>query len=210
MSSMIANRDSPSGGQYEQNFRNWWEDENDPLVLYRNEQHGLYVRLDERPVTWGHMMAIPFEGAKSVDHLPGPRHDKLWRVAQFVGLHMEDVLRAREVPYRYMGTLVAGAQVWHAHVHRAACMQGPDWLKAFAGIPREQACEVEPFEGQKPLSARLELTEQEWADTVKAFGFTAAAKQDLDDYIAAVGPAEDLAAMEQHQVDLRAILAAHN
>ena len=185
MSNVYAN--SPSGGKWEEKFKEWFKVDlrDDPRIIWRNEAYGLLLRFDDKPVTEGHVLAVPWEAAQMVDDLADPRSDKLGRVARAAGRHLAAVLSAEGRPPRYVGQLVAGGQVWHAHVHRAPCFVGPDWLEGFSG--------------QNP---RLDPTDEEWEHTIHRFGdtFDGAA---LDAELTAMGPAEDLKAMEQYALDLR-------
>lgn len=177
---------TPSNGVYEQRFKDWFAAD-DPRIVYRNEGHGYLIRLDDHPVTRRHLLAVPFEGHRSIDHMQGARGDKLGQVARFAGLQLEEVLERQGTPYKYIGTLVAGAQVWHAHVHRAPSYEGRDWIEGFNGGPR------------------LELSEDEWSEMCETTKFTPEMIRALNAELARIGPAEDLAAMEQQALGLRSM-----
>lgn len=176
--------DSPSEGEWERKFKDWFEVEDDPRIFWRNRAHGLLLRFDDKPVTIGHMLAVPWEAAQRVDDLEPGRHAKLMHVAQVAGRHLENVLLSEGIVPQYIGQLVAGAQVWHAHVHRGASYEGRDWIGGYNGQPR------------------LDPAPEEWMDIIQRFG-TSFDGPALDAELDQKRPPEDLVAMEQYALNLR-------
>lgn len=170
------NTDTPSKGVFEQRFKDWFFDDTDPRVVFKSERHGMYVRLDDKPVTPGHSLAIPLEGQRYIDDLSETRSNKLWTVSRHVGRHIMEAYQDQEP--RYVGVLVAGAAVHHAHIHRAVCFEGRDWIGGFDGQPR------------------LELTDDEWANVYDRTTFTPEQSRALEAELDRIAPPEDIVAQE--------------
>jgi diadenosine tetraphosphate (Ap4A) HIT family hydrolase len=180
---MTINKNTPSGGVYEQRFKDWFFNaDNDPRVLFKSEAHGLYVRLDDRPVTIGHSLAIPLESERYIDNMDPTRSDKLWTVSRHLGRHLMEVFGANEPDY--IGVLVAGKMVHHAHVHRAVCYEGRDWIGGFDGQPR------------------LELPDDQWAEVCERTAFAPDEVHALEADLNRIAPPEPLVEMEKQAYDL--------
>jgi hypothetical protein len=97
-------------------------------IAYKNPEHGLMVVLDRSEVAPAHLVAATLACAESVDAIPHRSlHNKLSIVAQYAGL----VLGVAYPETPYIGTLVAGNQIPHPHVHRVLGDGDADWAKRF-------------------------------------------------------------------------------
>lgn len=103
--------------------------------VFRSDKFGILAILDIKPAAPGHMLVIARRCVPSVDLLDVETHSRLQAVSQHVGLRIMDVMGDWA---EYAGTLSAGKQVPHAHIHRvpADAEDSQGWMRRFGGEPR--------------------------------------------------------------------------
>jgi diadenosine tetraphosphate (Ap4A) HIT family hydrolase len=126
-------------------FERIFSGEKPDQVTFRSIGHNVFTVLAYPQATAGHTLIVPKECYPRTDHMPQQLAQKVDFVARATGIWLQAAFEPG-----YVGELVAGNQVAHAHVHRAPCYEGQDWLKVLASpseklhpvISKDQQAEV--------------------------------------------------------------------
>lgn len=102
----------------------------DDKVTFRGRD--VFTVLSNKQVTSGHTLVVPVECFPSVDALPPDSARRLQVVSRATGIWLQVAFDPD-----YVGKLVAGKQVSHAHEHVVPCYEGRDWLTVMGSPDRQ-------------------------------------------------------------------------
>jgi diadenosine tetraphosphate (Ap4A) HIT family hydrolase len=130
---------------------------------YVNERHGIGVVMDIKPAAQGHLVVFPAACVPHMDSedMPSTLSDKLFTVGKFAGRALR--LAVPDAPY--IGQLVAGNEVPHAHLHRVPGDPDADWLKRLGKVDGMPRLTQDPEETPRIYDALTSPDAQElWAE----------------------------------------------
>lgn len=148
--------------------------------VYKNLEHGVMALLDPYPVDMGHITIATLVCEPTVDDLEPILYAKLHTVAKFAGKILGTAFP--EAPY--IGSLTAGLQIRHPHIHRVPSDSPATWLKVFSKSPDHPRPHIKPREMDKmqsKLTGYRELWDECTAEIIRLGEPDDATKQAIED-----------------------------